>query len=141
LRGCSLRVRAFRLARTKSVAMKSPPPRNPNAVAAPDRPPRPTTDAVSGLAPAVRKARTKGRKARFPQSDLSQPLDRVRRFDEFTNGNDPHGEHDFGSIKLEGVTYFFKLDYYAPDMDGGSEDPADPEKTMRVLTIMGADEY
>jgi hypothetical protein len=39
------------------------------------------------------------------------------------------------------VTYFFKLGCFAPDMDGGSEDPADPEKTSRALTIMRADEY
>jgi hypothetical protein len=51
------------------------------------------------------------------------------------------GEHDFGNFEVGAVTYFFKVDYYAPDMEGGSEDPADPEKTTRVLTIMRADEY
>jgi hypothetical protein len=65
----------------------------------------------------------------------------VQSFDKFTEDNDPHREHDFGSFKIEGETYFFKIDYYALDMDGGSEDPADPEKTTRVLTIMRADEY
>ena len=65
----------------------------------------------------------------------------VQRFNEFSPDNDPHGEHDFGSFEIDGERYFFKLDYYALDMDGGSEDPADPEKTARVLTIMRADEY
>jgi hypothetical protein len=68
-------------------------------------------------------------------------LERVRHFDEFTTDNDPHGEHDFGNFELAGVNYFFKIDYYATDMQGGSGDPADPEKTTRVLTIMRADEY
>jgi hypothetical protein len=68
-------------------------------------------------------------------------LDRVRRFDEFTNDNDPHGEHDFGSFETAGVSYFFKIDHYSSDMEGGSEDPADPDKTTRVLTIMKAEEY
>jgi hypothetical protein len=58
-----------------------------------------------------------------------------------TKDNDPHGEHDFGSFDLAGVSYFFEIDYCSPDMEGGSEDPADPEKTTRVLTIMRADEY
>jgi hypothetical protein len=65
----------------------------------------------------------------------------VQSFSNFTKDNDPHGEHDFGSFEIDGVTYFFKLDYYSLDMNGGSEDPADPEKTARVLTIMRADEY
>lgn len=65
----------------------------------------------------------------------------VQSFDKFDADNDPHHEHDFGSFEIEGETYFFKIDYYALDMDGGSEDPANPEKTTRVLTIMRADEY
>jgi len=79
--------------------------------------------------------------AELPEQTLSQILERVRHFDEFTTDNDPYGEHDFGSFDVAGVTYFFKVDYYSPDMEGGSEDPADPEKTTRVLTIMRADEY
>jgi hypothetical protein len=79
--------------------------------------------------------------AALPEDTLTQVLERVRHFDEFTTDNDPHGEHDFGSFEVGGVTYFFKLDYYSPDMECGSEDPADPEKTTRVLTIMRADEY
>ncbi len=66
---------------------------------------------------------------------------KVQSFANFNADNDPHKEHDFGSFELAGETYFFKVDYYAPDMEGGSEDPADPTKTTRVLTIMRADEY
>jgi Protein of unknown function (DUF3768) len=65
----------------------------------------------------------------------------VRSFAQFTSDNDPHREHDFGSFAVDGETYFFKIDYYALDLVGGSEDPADPEATTRVLTIMRADEY
>jgi hypothetical protein len=65
----------------------------------------------------------------------------VQRFNEFSTDNDPHGEHDFGSFEIDGEKHFWKIDYYALDMDRGSEDPADPEKTTRVLTIMRADEY
>jgi len=65
----------------------------------------------------------------------------VQSFSNFTKDNDPHGEHDFGSLEIEGETYFFKVDYYALDMNGGSENAADPSVTTRVLTIMRADEY
>ena len=65
----------------------------------------------------------------------------VQSFTDFTADNDPHREHDFGAVELEGERYFWKIDYYALDLQGGSEDPADPDKTTRVLTIMRADEY
>ena len=68
-------------------------------------------------------------------------LSKVRTFTAFSGDNDPHGEHDFVSFEHDGETYFAKIDYYAPDMQGGSEDPSDPQKTARVLTIMRADEY
>jgi hypothetical protein len=65
----------------------------------------------------------------------------VRDFANFTPDNDPHREHDFGALDYNGTRVFWKIDYHAPDMEHGSEDPADPAKTMRVLTIMLASEY
>src|SRR5262249_19965309 len=73
--------------------------------------------------------------------DKATVLRKGRTFENFTTDNDPHGEHDFGNFEHDGVQYFFKIDYYAPDMESGSEDPTDPQKTVRVLTIMRADEY
>jgi hypothetical protein len=77
----------------------------------------------------------------MPIDTKARMLLAVQSFSDFTKDNDPHREHDFGSFEIEGETYFFKIDYYAFDMNCGSEDPADPEKTTRVLTIMRADEY
>jgi Protein of unknown function (DUF3768) len=74
-------------------------------------------------------------------TDKAAVLDKVRTFDAFNEDNDPYGEHDFVGIEHDGTKYFAKLDYYAADMEGGSEDPSDPSKTVRVLTIMRADEY
>ena len=76
----------------------------------------------------------------LPAETRAAILTAVRSFDKFDADNDPHREHDFGSIEIEGVTYFWKIDYYAPDLRTGAENPALPE-TTRVLTIMRADEY
>ena len=77
----------------------------------------------------------------LPTADHEAVITKVREFDAFTPDNDPHGEHDFGAFEHGDSKYFWKIDYYAPDMEHGSEDPADPAKTKRVLTIMRADEY
>ncbi len=66
---------------------------------------------------------------------------KVQTFNDFTPDNDPHGEHDFGSIEHGGQKVFWKMDYYDRSMTFGSEDPSDPEQTVRVLTVMFAEEY
>jgi hypothetical protein len=65
----------------------------------------------------------------------------VRTFMDFTKDNDPYDEHDFGSFEIIDETFFWKIDYYDIGCRAGSEDPADPDKTTRVLTIMLAQEY
>ena len=65
----------------------------------------------------------------------------VTRFDQFDHDSDPHGEHDFGALDHAGQRIFWKIDYYGPDMMSRSENPADPEVTNRILTIMLAAEY
>jgi hypothetical protein len=80
--------------------------------------------------------------ASLPPEDREAILTAVRTFKDFTGDNDPHGEHDFGSIDHPGVgRVFWKIDYYDPSYTWGSDDPADPAKTRRVLTIMLAGEY
>ena len=77
----------------------------------------------------------------LPSDVNAMAIRKVATFDAFTGDNDPYNEHDFGSFDLAGHKFFFKVDYYAPDLRGGSEDPGDPAKTARVLTIMLAEEY
>ena len=71
--------------------------------------------------------------------DLSGLIDEVRRFDEFTEDNDPYGEHDFGSLKVADHKVFWKIDYYDSTLKNWC-DPLDP-KCRRVVTIMLAEEY
>src|SRR5258708_5265120 len=76
----------------------------------------------------------------LPSDMKAMVIRRVATFSAFTPENDPHGEHDFGSFSLAGRKFFWKIDAYDADMRYGSEDPADPSKTTRVLTIMLAEE-
>ena len=77
----------------------------------------------------------------LPSDVKAVVIRRVATFSDFTPDNDPHGEHDFGNFTLAGRKFFWKIDAYDADMRFGSEDPADPAKTTRVLTIMLAEEY
>ena len=83
---------------------------------------------------------TSGVAALHPDT-LGRLLKSVRSFTDFTEAIDPHGEHDFGAVDQDGSRYFWKIDSYDEWMQFGSQDPADPAVTVRVLTIMRADEY
>lgn len=74
-------------------------------------------------------------------ADQSAIREQVERFDDFTPDNDPYGERDFGAFTHAGQKIFWKIDYYDRTLRMHSEDPADPAKTVRVLTIMLAEEY
>ena len=65
----------------------------------------------------------------------------IRDFDVFDRDNDPYGHRDLGSFDFEGTPCLWKIDYYDLDLVFGSDDPADAFKTVRVLTVLRADEY
>jgi hypothetical protein len=88
------------------------------------------------------------------EADQSRLRELIETFDVFTPDNDPYGERDFGAIYqgVDGVwsvsrpidvavTVFWKIDAYDSELRFGSDDPADPAVTRRVLTIMLASEY
>jgi len=79
--------------------------------------------------------------ASLPTTEQATVLTMVQTFDKFSKANDPYGEHDFGAFDFNGITYFWKIDYYDHDYLYISPDAADPNITNRVLTIMRADEY
>jgi len=65
----------------------------------------------------------------------------VSEFDDFTEDNDPHREHDFGRIMFVDVQVFWKIYYFDHSLCWGSEDASNTDITTRVLTIMLASEY
>ena len=72
---------------------------------------------------------------------VGQLITLVRAYDHFNEDNDPYGEHEFGAFDHAGTKFFWKIDYYDPSLSFHSEDASDPSRTVRVLTLMRADEY
>ena len=55
-------------------------------------------------------------------------MSRYKKFDEGS-------EHDCGVFIFAGYSFEWRIEYRAKDGTGISRDPADPEKTFRVLTL------
>ena len=65
----------------------------------------------------------------------------VSEFNQFSEDNDPWGEHDCALLTVDGVRVLWKIDYYDRQRSFHSPDPSDPKVTVRVMTVMRADEY
>lgn len=74
--------------------------------------------------------------------DVSELLKTIAAYGDFDADNDPHGERDFGVFHFRGAELMWKIDYYSDaEFSFGSDDPANPEVTQRVLTVLLAEEY
>jgi hypothetical protein len=71
----------------------------------------------------------------------SEVLRRVREFRHFNEDNDPWSEHDFGSFKIAGQSFNFRIDCYDREMEHGSPNAANPDITTRVITIGPAADF
>lgn len=76
----------------------------------------------------------------------AEVLRRVREFDRFDENNDPWKEHDMGMFKIGHTDFMWKIDYRdraasEAGEESAADDPANPQKTLRILTVMMGDDW
>jgi len=105
------------------------------------------TARIRALNDAFRRSGTGGRilittgVAALPRDEQRAIIAAVMAFDSFDPGDDPYGEHDFGSLRVGAQHVMWKIDYYDRSDRVHSPDPSDPAVTCRVLAIVLAEEY
>ena len=73
-----------------------------------------------------------------PKALRIEVMDSVCNFSNWTTepAELDYEEHDYGSLACQGNNYFFKIDYYSDETcHWASDDPTNPTKTFRILTI------
>ena len=79
--------------------------------------------------------------AAMSSEDKANIISMVQNFNDFNDDNDVYGEHDFFSFDYKGDKIIAKIDYYDLNYEFMSENPANPDITNRVLTILLSCEY
>lgn len=79
---------------------------------------------------------TSGLRSVFNGGAILSIFEYVKDFNDFQEENDPYGEHDFGAFTYQDERIIWKFDYYDQAFEYHSADPANPDITNRVLTIM-----
>ncbi|MDF5725192.1 MAG: DUF3768 domain-containing protein [Rhizonema sp. PD37] len=82
----------------------------------------------------------------LPPDKLIQLIQLVRNCNKFVPNNDPYDEHDLVVVEMDGIRYFYKIDYYDREafhkgQELGSDDPSNLDKTWRVGLLMRAEEF
>lgn len=75
------------------------------------------------------------------ENEVTEILEKVVNFNDFSKNNDPYLEHDMGRFDHNGEKIIWKIDYYDKNMQYHSPDPSDSTKTVRVMIVMTANEY
>jgi hypothetical protein len=107
----------------------------------------PRAEAIAQLNDQLRKTGTGGRimvtsgVRSLPDYDTGALLSALAAYDAFDADNDPHGERDFGDLRICDTDLLWKIDYYDQQLCCASPDPADAAVTNRVLTVMLESEY
>lgn len=107
----------------------------------------PRGEAIARLNDKLRKTGSGGRimvtrgVRELPDCNTEALLAALAAYDAFDVDNDPHGERDFGDLRVSDTDLLWKIDYYDQDLRYGSPDPANPSVTVRVLTVMLESEY
>lgn len=86
--------------------------------------------------------------AALPSEKLQTIRQAIKTYSDFDEGNDPHKEHDFGVIELDGLPkIYWKIDYFQnsdcdmPTDEDWGEDETDFLTAYRLMTVMLAEEY
>ena len=72
----------------------------------------------------------------LPDMVKAKALQLVASFDDFTEDNDPWGEHDCAALTVDGQRIIFKIDYFDRDLQWHSPDAAD-----RVIVVVNLDPF